>query len=351
MKPAYARINSRRKRLRKKGYREEAAELRKQALRLPSLDPNDPNYRRLRYTRYADDFVLGFCGPESEAEEIKHQLKTFLKDELKLELSESKTLITHARSQKARFLGYDIHVIQNNQLRDKRGIRTTNGGIGLTVPEEVIREKYQTYMQNGKPVHRTMLTHNSVFSTVAQYQQEYRGIVEYYKLAYNLHRFNQLKWIMEVSLTKTLACKLRISVSQVRARFLSTIQTPDGPRKVIKVIIERQGRSPLQTYWGGISLKRQIDAILNDHPRKVWNDSRSELVQRLLAQTCELCGSQVEVEVHHIRGLKDLKQKGRSEPPEWVKVMAARRRKTLVVCKKCHDDIHAGRVDQNIVRR
>ncbi|WP_442942202.1 HNH endonuclease [Nonomuraea sp. NBC_00507] len=74
---------------------------------------------------------------------------------------------------------------------------------------------------------------------------------------------------------------------------------------------------------------------------RIWNGHRSELVQRLLAEVCELCGSTDKIEVHHIRALKDLNSKGRKQPPDWVTRMASRRRKTLVICRVCHEDIHA----------
>jgi len=96
--------------------------------------------------------------------------------------------------------------------------------------------------------------------------------------------------------------------------------------------------------WGGISLARKTTAVfLNDDPSRIWSSRRTELVQRLLADTCELCGSREQVEVHHIRHLKDLQRRGRATPPDWVRRMATRRRKTLIVCRTCHEDIHAGR--------
>jgi hypothetical protein len=60
-------------------------------------------------------------------------------------------------------------------------------------------------------------------------------------------------------------------------------------------------------------------------------------------QECELCGSELNCEVHHIRKLADLNQPGRKEKPQWVKRMAMRRRKTLIVCQKCHEEIHRER--------
>jgi hypothetical protein len=112
---------------------------------------------------------------------------------------------------------------------------------------------------------------------------------------------------------------------------------------VLQVTVEREGKAPLVAQWGGIALKRRIDVVLNDQPQPVWN-VRTELLERLLADTCELCSSQEDVEVHHIRALKDLQKKGRAEKPTWVKWMAARRRKTLVVCHRCHESIHTGRL-------
>ena len=119
---------------------------RKQAQQLPSVDTHDPDFRRLRYCRYADDWLIGFIGPKSEAEEIKLQLEIFLREELHLELSKAKTLITHARSQAARFLGYDITTIQKNAKRTKnvaRGTkcRSVNGRIGLRIPPAVLKDK------------------------------------------------------------------------------------------------------------------------------------------------------------------------------------------------------------------
>jgi hypothetical protein len=309
---------------------------------LPSQDTDDPAYRRLRYLRYADDFLLGVIGPRRDAEEIKRQLTEFLRDHLKLELSQAKTLITHARTETARFLGYEVGILQADHKHDQHGHHSINGGVVLKVPVDVVRAKCGPYLRHGKPIHRMERVNDSAYSIVSQYQQEYRGIVAYYQLAQNLDQFKRLRWAMEGSLAKTLARKFEISVQRVYRRFQTTIQTDRGPRKVLQVTVERGGKRPLVARWGGIALVRQKEAVLTDQPQRVWN-TRTELLERLLADTCELCGSQEEVEVHHVRHLKDLPRKGRGEVPERVKVMAARQRKTLVACRRCHKDIHAGR--------
>jgi group II intron reverse transcriptase/maturase len=340
--PPYGALQRQESELRKKGELEQAEAFRRQKQLLPSLDPHDPGYRRLRYLRYADDWLIGWSGPRSEAEEIKIQVKAFLKETLHLTLSEEKTLITHARTHPAKFLGYDIVVLNNNHKHDWRGHRSINGQIGLKVPRQVIAEKCQPYLRRGKPVHRKDRTEDTVYSIIVQYQQEFRGLAEYYQLAVNRYQLNRLKWVMERSLVATLAHKLRITMAQVYDRYQTTIETPDGLRKGLQVTVEREGKRPLVARWGGFSLARNRKAILNDTPPWTWGE-RSELERRLLANTCELCGSQVNVEVHHIRALKDLQQPGRKERPLWRRMMAARRRKALIVCRPCHDDIHAGR--------
>jgi group II intron reverse transcriptase/maturase len=325
----------------KRGDLARAKELRRKMQSIPRGETHDPNYRRLRYIRYADDFLLGFAGPREEAEEIKRQIGMFLRDTLKLELSEAKTLITHARSEEAHFLGYEVVVHQNDQ-RHSEGERTINGTVGLKVPEAVIKSKCARYMKNGKPIHRVELVNNEVYSIIVQYQLEYRGVINYYQMAYNLHRLNQLKWVMETSLTKTLAHKLRTTVRKVYRRYGTQIETEYGSMKGLEETVEREGREPLVAKWGGIPLRWKKETVLNDQPIPVINGSRTEIVERLLADTCELCGSHEDCEVHHIRALKNLKMKGRKEKPQWIIAMAARHRKTLVVCKSCHNDIHAG---------
>src|SRR5262249_15240658 len=121
--PRWARLRDAAKALRVAGQFQAARRLRRQMQTVPCLDPHDPNYRRLRYVRYADDWLLGFSGPRREAEEIKQALGAFLHEHLKLELSEPKTLITHARTHAARFLGYDLVVLQNDRKLDRRGHR------------------------------------------------------------------------------------------------------------------------------------------------------------------------------------------------------------------------------------
>jgi Reverse transcriptase (RNA-dependent DNA polymerase)/Type II intron maturase len=327
---------------RKQGRMEEAKLLRQRMQHLPSLDPEDPGYRRLKYVRYADDFLLGFVGPKSEAEEIKQRLEVFLREQLRLELSQAKTLITHARTEKARFLGYEIQVLHNDK-KQTDGRRSVNAHIGFQVPHDVIDQKCQDYMEDGKPIHRPELLRDTVFTIISTYQAEFRGLVEYYRLAHDLsHKLARLKWDMERSLIKTLAAKLQTPGTQVYRRYQATIMANGKPYKGLRVAIEREGKKPLGAEWGGIPLTWNIGATLNDQPERIWS-TRSELEERLLADTCEYCGTHGKCQVHHVRALKDLQMEGRRPKPQWMVLMAARQRKTMVVCKTCHEDITYGR--------
>jgi group II intron reverse transcriptase/maturase len=327
--------------LRRAGRHKEAQEVRRKAQQMPSVNTTDPNFKRLKYVRYADDWIIGYIGPKEEAEEIKRKVKEYLHDVLKLELSEEKTLITHARTQAARFLSYEITIAQKNTYQT-HGERSVNGRIVLRMPSDVLDKKCQAYEESGKPKHRKELTNDTPYSIVMGYQAELRGFAEYYQLALNVHKLWRLKWIMEISLTKTLAVKLKTTVSKVRKRY-QTIHTVNGAQyKGLAVIVPRKDKQPLIAKWGGIPFKRNTKAILTDQLTPTW-PGRSELEKRLLADTCEVCGSKEQITVHHIRALKDVQTKGRREKPPWMHVMAARRRKTLVVCWACHMSIQHGR--------
>jgi hypothetical protein len=135
----------------------------------------------------------------------------------------------------------------------------------------------------------------------------------------------------------------------VYRRYRVEILGEDGQRRTgFEVQVPRDGKPPLIAHWGGISLAWSIDATLDDRNVPVRFANTTEIVQRLLADTCELCGSRDRIQVHHIRALKSLKRKGRSDKPLWMTVMAARRRKTLVVCHQCHVDIHGGRLQSSL---
>jgi len=343
--PEYRAVELAIARARRKGDRAEVRSLYRQLHGLPSQDPRDPGYRRLRYCRYADDTLLGFAGPKAEAEEIRQRLAAFLRDDLKLGLSPDKTLITHARTQRARFLGYEIAVAGSDRrtkrrsATDRRNRRSVNGTIVLHVPAAVVKAKSAPYLSRGKPACQNPMVNESDYNIVARFGAEYRGIVQYYLLAGDVFRLHRLRWVMETSMLKTLASKHRSSVSKMAARYKARIQTPYGLRTRFEATIEREGRKPLVAWFGGIPLRRQKNAVLTDRQHTGPVYPNRQLVTRLLTGRCELCMQSDNIAVHHVRALADLDRPGQPQP-RWAQVMAKIRRKSLVVCGDCHDLIH-----------
>jgi len=336
--PGYRTAESALRRARRHGDRAAARQLLRQLRSMPSMDPRDPGYRRLRYIRYADDALFGFTGPKAEAEAVKARLAAFLREDLKLELSQDKTLITHARTQAADFLGYQVTVAHDDR-KITRGRRRVNGTIQLHVPKTVIRAKCAPYLSRGKPAHRPGLTGRDDHAIISIYGAEYRGIVQYYLLAVDVWRLNRLEWAAKTSMLKTLAARHRSTVTKMAAKHKATILTPYGPRRCFEARVERDGRDPLVARFGGIPLRRRVSAVLTDRldppaPR------RKELISRLMAGRCELCEQPAAVQIHQVRKLADLTRPGRPQPA-WAQHMARRHRKTLVVCAACHDSIHA----------
>jgi group II intron reverse transcriptase/maturase len=336
--PAYYRVKDATRTASTHGDRAAVHQLRKQLRCMPSGDPQDPGFRRLRYCRYADDTLLGFTGPKAEAEEIKSRLARFLRDDLKLELSPDKTLVTHARTGAARFLGYEITIQHANQ-KVGGGRRNANGVVALRMPRNVIKAKCAPYLRRGQPAPRTPLVNDDDHSIISAYGAEYRGLVNYYLLAGDVWRLNRVCWVMTTSLLKTLACKHDSSVSTMAARYQATTATPHGLRRCFRASVERPGRKPLTATFGGLPLRRQRNAVLTDRKPVPPTVHNKELISRLLRGRCEMCHHTGEVQVHHVAKLAHLTPAGRPQPA-WAEVMAKRRRKTLVVCAVCHDLIH-----------
>lgn len=321
-------------------------ELRKQRRQLPSVDPHDPNYRRLLYIRYADDFLLGFIGPKQEAETILQEIQDFLAQRLKLVMSGEKTRVTHGRSMKTEFLGYRLGIMYSDHKLTQGG-RYVNGKVWMGVPRQKIDKIATQFMRGGEPRELPHITEDSVEEIINLYQTKYRGFANYYQYAHNRRTISRLKWIMQESLVKTLAAKMRISCKRVYKRYATTVEVKGKEYRVIGKKIETTNGEKL-VYWGGIALTREKPNPHKPLPevdyRFIWW-GRNELIQRMRRHKCELCGQQGDTEVHHIRKLRYLhKRKRGTERPPSEKMMMMRRRKTLVVCKPCHHKIHKGQL-------
>lgn len=341
-----------------KGRMEKAQEYLDEMRKLPVGDPFDSDYVRVHYYRYADDFVVFINGNKRVATEIRERMGSFLKDDLQLELNRNKTLITHMED-KVRFLGYEITKNKDNTCltkgHDGSKRRYVNGKIALLVPYDVIQDKIQQYAKNGKPADIPARISQTVLETLTQYNAEIRGLYNYYCLANNVGaRLHWFKYYHYTSLLKTVANKEKMSTTKILKKYGVKTKRKDGmgTRKIFGVPYETKEGTKTLTYFNHSLVKsRSPKGDLSDIiPDKKF--MYSSLAERILASECELCGKRSEnpkdFEVHHVRRLKDIKNKYKnktSPTPNWVITMSAKNRKTLVVCKKCHLDIHGGRYD------
>jgi len=327
------------------GYKERAIEIRKLLRKLPSLDTKDPDFRRLKYVRYADDFLLGFTGSKKEAIEIKEEIDNFLRNELKMELSMEKTLITSASKEKARFLNYEISA-RNVNSKITRGIngvkkRSLNNIIQLRMPKDILNKWLTKYTRGNKPIHRSELINSSDYEVIMKYNLELRGLYNYYILSQNVSGLHKLKYYMKCSLIKTLANKHKTGCNKILKRYSNG--------KAIRIIVPRENKKSLIATFGDIELKRKRNYYTNhqEDKYKTVYQGRSELLKRLLVNKCEICGEEDNIEVHHIKKISDLKRRyeGKKNIPKWKEIMIARNRNTLIVCKNCHNLIHSGKYD------
>ena len=311
----------------------------------PNGDEMDESYRRLKYIRYADDFILGVIGSKEEAQRIKEDIKSFLSASLALELSEEKTLITHT-GKSAKFLGYEITVTRNNhQRRDVQGrLRRTYGKrVRLNVSMATLRDKLLEYgameikLRNGKeiwkPKCRSGLIFNDDLEILDRYNRETVGFCNYYLIANNCVVLHNFRYIMEYSMYKTFAGKYRSTVRKINKKYRLN--------KLFTVKYEQKGVIKSRTFYK-TSFKRRTTAFNGScdiEPYSIADVSRTNLTDRLKAEKCELCGATGKLIMHHVRNLKDLKGK-----ESWERLMSARKRKTIALCPSCHRLRHLGKV-------
>jgi len=314
-------------------------QIRKQLLKTPSKSQTD---KKIVYVRYADDFLIGVNGNRDDCVEIKRKLAEFIGQTLKMELSDDKTLITHS-SECARFLGYDIRVRREQEIKRNKTsgytTRSLSGKVDLTVP---LKDKIRKFIiargiaeqkKDGTlfAIQRPALKQLTDLEIVSTYNAELRGICNYYSLASNYCRLNYFAYLMEYSCLKTLAGKYNSSMSKIRIKF------KDGTGKWGIPYETKQGkrRCCFARFIDCKGTKNGHDTIENS--KTLFGCSINSFESRLKAKRCELCGTteSKHYEIHHIHKLKDLKGKN-----AWECAMIAKRRKTIVLCRDCHHKIH-----------
>lgn len=310
-------------------------------------DEMDCDYRRMKYVRYADDFLIGIIGSKEDAIRIKEDVKNFLQSKLKLELSDEKTLITHSEKS-AKFLGYEIYVRKSNLTkRNKVGCirRAFNKKVYLKLTTDVMKNKLLEYgvleikIHNGKeqwkPKARVQFINNDDLEILERYNSEIRGFYNYYSIANNCSVMSAFKYIMEYSMYKTFACKYRTSVVKICRKYKKN--------NVFTVIFKnKKGENKIRVFYNeGFKRKNSNYHSWVDNLTAQFSTTTTSLIDRLKANVCELCGAtDKNLDMHHVRKLKGLDNK-----KPWEKHMIARKRKTIALCRSCHKLTDIGKKD------
>lgn len=313
---------------------------RKEMLSTPHLDEMDESFKRLQYNRYADDFLIAVTGPKRDAQAIKEKVKVFLKNDLKLTLSEEKTHITHS-SEKIRYLGYDIRVSRSQDAkRTKKSLqRLWYGKVQLYMPKEKWIAKLYEYKafkikkdENGKevwkPLHRGALMHLDDVAIISKFNSEIRGLYNYYRLAINVSNLGKFHWMMRGSCLKTLAAKYNSTVMKMYTKYQSKGADFGADYKT------KSGIKRCEFYHDGFRRnKKTAPEFVDMIPLCRTNIRPTSLAGRLKAGNCECCGtSPVKVYMHHVKRLKDL------NPDNVFDVlMIQKRRKSLALCPECYE--------------
>lgn len=315
---------------------------------IPYGDPMDNEYRHIVYVRYADDFLIGVIGSKADAKQVKADVGMFISNELHLEMSSEKTLITHGNDF-AHFLGYEITVSsEQNSTRMKTGYtkRSYTGRIKLYVPKEKWLNRLLSYgalkinLVEGKevwePTRRPGLMRLDDIEILNQYNAEVRGLYNYYRLAHNVSVLNSFLYVMKFSMYKTFAGKYRTSMRKIIRKY-----SRDGD--FIVSYPTKKGTKSTVFYNQGMRYDDKI--VVTENPDIIGrtNENRryTSLIDRLKGNTCEWCKAETrDIEIHHVRKLKDLSGKA-----EWERHMIARKRKTMALCHSCHVKLHNGKLD------
>ena len=310
-------------------------------LSTPHLDEMDENYKRLQYNRYADDFLISITGSKQDAENIKEQVKIFLKDKLNLTMSEEKTHVTHS-SEKVRYLGYDIRISRSQDTkRTKKGLqRVWYGKVQLYMPKEKWIAKLHEYGafkikkdENGKeiwkPLHRGALMPLDDVAIISKYNSEIRGLYNYYRLAINVCNLGKFHSIMRGSCLKTLAAKYNSSVMKMYKKYRSVKGDFGADYKT------KSGTKRCEFYNEGFRRNNNIAPEFVDiMPKYRGQIKPNSLAGRLKSGQCEMCGANpVKVYMHHVKRLKDL-----NADNEFDELMLLKRRKSLALCPKCYEE-------------
>jgi group II intron reverse transcriptase/maturase len=323
--PAARSLEGKIARAKKKGDFNLVRSLSLEARKIPHMLFNDDSFRRLKYIRYADDWIIGVRGTLKETELILENVKIYC-ETIGLEISETKTKLTNLQKSKALFLGTELsrsNVRKYSRVSSSSSTKRLPLGLRLTVPLLRIMQKLSQagFLKNGVPSPKFLWLHNTHDQIVHLYNSVFRGFINYYSpygLVHNYPRLvSLLNNVLKQSCAKLLASKFSLN-SRAKAfkKFGPQLNSPSGVQ-----LIKPSYKSDIYNF----KIHKHYENITGLY-------SQSKSIATLFNLACRSCGSYYRVEMHHVRAMKDLNPK----VSHIDRLMVKSNRKQIPLCRKCH---------------
>lgn len=208
-------------------------------LKISAVDRSDPNFKRMLYLRYADDFVILVTGSHQDALRIKRHVKDYLAKHTGLELNDEKTVVSPT-SEPFLFLGASCKRVDNsNKLSEITGSnirKRTVPRMRVDLPIDILIKKFRTngFIKNSK-LGKTLATarkdlinldHNDI---VRFYNAKINGILSHYGFARNRYELHRFTWLLRASCAATLALKYKLRTMRATfTKFGKNLASTDG---------------------------------------------------------------------------------------------------------------------------
>jgi len=305
--------------------------------------------------RYADDWIIAVRGTQAQAQAIKEECKHFLQEELGLELSEEKTVITHIIDG-FDFLGYHIFRCNRPTNGNIIGVFMQPTGKGLKRTKQKMKEMTDKKTLNDDYLHKLEAINSLV-----------RGWASYYRAVNPSRTFDKLDRYVWIRLRRWLQKKYHLSSFQVRKHYMRHRSGPEGGyaefatqdaegRWVWRARAMRTKlihyRPSWKRHWPNPYLeKRKAEHFVLPTFKNIWHGNseapiyatnRREALKRANG-CCERCGKATKLFTHHKNRVKTGKRKlnQADNRPEMLEA----------ICFACHVTEHkAERIHQNKVK-
>jgi nicotine oxidoreductase len=352
--PAYQQLSHQKSQMVKRGEtKTKAFQQISQLMRtMPTLQINDPGFIRIKYLRYADDWIVGVWGSHALAEQLKQEIKTFLSEHLRLTLNEDKTHITHARTEETLFLGTTLKIgggkeaklaLQTNRWGKQFKRRSTGWETIMKAPLPKLLKRLSERgfcAKDGKPTPKSGWAYLDAEQLILLYSSINRGIQNYYRFADNWAQIQRIQYILQYSLAMTLGRKFKISTPKVFKRFgknlTYTIKDKAGAEKrTVSFYLNHDWTKDREAFRD--NTRPDIDLIRMEMSMR----SRSNLTK-----PCSICGATRDttpIVMHHVRHIRKLSSK--RPATGFNRILRMLNRKQIPVCTTCHENIHRGKYD------